>query len=94
MMVHIRRGLSLRWEKTVGIAAMLVVVCGGRLQASAQEQKSPYPAMAPIQQYLSQDKQTEIALARSAAPASISGDADVLALGQDGYTTAMKGSNC
>jgi hypothetical protein len=35
----------------------------------------------------------EIALARSAAPASISSDADVLVLGDHGYETAMKGKN-
>jgi len=35
----------------------------------------------------------EIALARSAAPASISGKAEVLTLGPTGYTTAVKGSN-
>jgi hypothetical protein len=63
------------------------------LQAGAQEQKALYPAMAPFQQYLIADQQSEIALARSSAPASISGDADVMVLGQHGYSTAVKGSN-
>jgi hypothetical protein len=35
----------------------------------------------------------EIALARSAAPASISGDAEILVLGDRGYETAVKGGN-
>ena len=35
----------------------------------------------------------EIALARSAAPESISGDAEVLVLGRHGFETAVKGKN-
>jgi hypothetical protein len=54
---------------------------------------TPYPAMAPLEKYLMPDQQSEIALARTAAPASISADAEVMVLGRDGYTTAVKGSN-
>ena len=61
--------------------------------ARAQAAKNPYPAMAPFDQYLIPDEKAEIALARSAAPASISDAADVMVLRQDGYTTAVKGSN-
>jgi hypothetical protein len=39
------------------------------------------------------DENAEIALARSAAPASISDAAEVMALRRDGYATAVKGSN-
>ena len=39
------------------------------------------------------DEKAEIALARSAAPASISDAAEVMVLRQDGYRTAVKGSN-
>lgn len=39
------------------------------------------------------DRNAEIALARTAAPASISGDAEVLVLGRHGYETAVKGTN-
>jgi hypothetical protein len=39
------------------------------------------------------DKATEIALARSAAPASISDKAEVLVMGSSGYTAAVKGRN-
>jgi hypothetical protein len=49
--------------------------------------------MAPVEQYLMADRSAEIAMARSAAPASISNDADVLALGDRGYETAVKGKN-
>jgi hypothetical protein len=49
--------------------------------------------MAPIEQYLMADRNAEIALARSAAPESISHDAEVLVLGRHGYETAVKGKN-
>jgi hypothetical protein len=39
------------------------------------------------------DRNSEIALARSAAPESISRDAEVLVLGRRGYETAFKGKN-
>ena len=39
------------------------------------------------------DRDTEIAMARSAAPEVISRDADVLVLGKNGYETAIKGKN-
>ena len=58
----------------------------------AQNVKSPYPNMAPMDQYL-MDRNAEIALARSAAPESISKDAEVLVLGPKGYETAVKGKN-
>jgi hypothetical protein len=58
----------------------------------AQDSKTPYAKMAPIAQYLMSD-QDEVALARSAAPASISGDATIVVLKQHGYATAVKGKN-
>ncbi len=61
--------------------------------AHAQDPKpSPYPTVAPIAQYR-MNVQDEIALARSAAPPSISADAEVLVLGSRGYETAVKGTN-
>jgi hypothetical protein len=39
------------------------------------------------------DREVEIALARSAAPDSISRDAEVLVLGRHGFETAVKGKN-
>ena len=61
--------------------------------AQAQVEKAPYPVMAPLDDYLIADENAEIALARSAAPASISNAAEVMVLRRDGYTTAVKGSN-
>ena len=61
--------------------------------ARAQAAKAPYPAMAPLDQYLIPDEKAEIALARSAAPASISDAAEVIVLRRDGYAAAAKGSN-
>ena len=78
----------------IGIAALAVLsflscaVC-----SRAQVQKAPYPAMAPLDQYLIPDENAEIALARSAAPASVSDAAEVMVLRRDGYATAVKGSN-
>ena len=49
--------------------------------------------MAPLGEYLLPSESAEIALARSAAPASISNDADVMVLRRDGYATVAKGKN-
>lgn len=49
--------------------------------------------MAPLERYLDDSTSNEIALARSAAPTSISGSAEILTLGRAGYTTAAKGNN-
>ena len=71
----------------------LIIVLGAACQAPAQDAKAPYPSMAPFDQYLMTDRNAEIALARSAAPESISRDAEVLVLGRHGYETAVKGKN-
>jgi hypothetical protein len=49
--------------------------------------------MAPIDDYLIVDRDAEIALARSAAPAAISNDASVMVLTRKGYETAVTGNN-
>jgi hypothetical protein len=61
--------------------------------ARAQAPKTAYPSMAPLDQYLMPDRNAEIALARSAAPVAISGDAKILVLGRHGYETAVEGKN-
>jgi hypothetical protein len=61
--------------------------------AQASENKTPYPAMAPLDQYLIADREAEIALAKSAAPPALSNDATVLVLEKDGYHTATEGKN-
>ncbi|MFY9659725.1 MAG: hypothetical protein WAJ97_03825 [Terriglobales bacterium] len=70
----------------------MVVVLGVWSHAQAQDAKTPYPSMAPLDQYL-MERNAEIALARSAAPQAISRDAEVLVLGRHGYETAVKGKN-
>ncbi|MGO4703643.1 hypothetical protein [Dyella sp. 2RAB6] len=76
---------------------MLLALFGASQQAVSQDVKKPepapaYPKMAPVEQYL-MSRDAEIALARSAAPESISRDATVLVLGQKGYETAVEGKN-
>src|SRR6185437_8280688 len=84
-------------KKTIGLLAVAFFVqfvsLNATCQAGAQPKKNPYPVMAPLNQYLMPDKNSEITLARSAAPASISDGAEVMVLGRDGYTTAVKGNN-
>jgi hypothetical protein len=73
-------------------ASMIIAALGCAAPALAQEAKDPYPRMAPIEQYL-MDRNAEVALATSAAPAAISRDATVLVLGRTGYETAREGKN-
>jgi len=73
-------------------AFALAAALGAPNPAPAQDAKQPHAAMAPLEQYL-MDRDAEIALARSAAPESISRDAEVLVLGRRGFETAVKGKN-
>jgi len=75
------------------LALTVLVAWSGSVPARSQDQKTPYPEMAPVEQYRIANREDEIALARSAAPPSISRDAQVLVLGSRGYETAVKGSN-
>jgi hypothetical protein len=74
-----------------------VLVCTGLLAAAAaaavQETKASYASMATLDQYLIPDRQAEISLAHSAAPAQISNHATILVLGSHGYEEASKGDN-
>ena len=80
------RLLALAFFVEVGLA-------GTGWLARAQAGKTAYPAMAPVDAYLIADENSEIALARSGAPASISDGAEVMVLGRNGFTTAVKGTN-
>jgi hypothetical protein len=71
---------------------MLVIVLSSVWMAQAQDTKTPYPNMAPLDQYL-MARNAEIELARSAAPESIAQDAEVMVLGRHAYETAVKGKN-
>jgi hypothetical protein len=84
---------SKRVSAIVAKSLVLVMILGTAGYATAQDVKTPYPNMAPVDQYLIKDQSTEIALARSAAPESISRDAEVLVLGRHGYETAVQGKN-
>src|SRR5258706_935824 len=70
------------------VIAMLATV----FAAQAQDAKISYSSMAPLEQYL-MERQAEIALARSAAPKSISQDAEVIVFGRHGYESVVKGKN-
>jgi hypothetical protein len=61
--------------------------------AQAQEAKAPYPAMAPLDQYLIADRDAEIALAKSAAPPALSERRQCPGARKDGYHTAIEGKN-
>ena len=71
--------------------AILAVGTGRRVHG--QDSKNRYSNMASLDQYLMADRDAEIALARSAAPPSISSAATVMVLGRRGYETAVEGKN-
>jgi hypothetical protein len=77
--------------------ALLIValssVSGATRQTWAQNAKPQYPSMAPLDRYLMADRNAEIALARSAAPTSISRDATILVFEKSGYPIAVEGKN-
>ena len=78
-----------KWNCGPCVAAMFVVfVAADRASAATVP-----TTMAPLAQYLIADRNAEIAMARSAAPASLSKDAHRPGAGQHGYEVAIKGSN-
>lgn len=84
-----------RWTFAKIIAAGAISLPGlfdGALQ-TAQADATPYSRMAAIDEYLMADQAAEIALARSAAPKSLSDHAEILVLTKQGYVTAVPGEN-
>jgi len=79
-------------KTTIWIMAPVLAISIGFLVPNAAAQPDPYPKMAPVDQYLMEEN-TEIQLARSAAPDSISRDATILVLRRQGYETAVEGKN-
>jgi hypothetical protein len=71
-----------------GITAAYAATAG-----DAASSEPLYQRMAPLDEYLIADPQAEIALARSAAPTSISDKATLLILKPQGYEAAVHGSN-
>ena len=84
-----RRFLSVRM--TPGIVTLIAALAGA-FPGMPQSAAGPYPKMAALEEYL-MTKDAEIALARSAAPESISKDADVLVMDRHGYRAEIKGRN-
>jgi hypothetical protein len=79
--------------KLVALGSCALVLALGAVSQMQAQAKTSYPSMAPLEQYLMPHRNAEIALARSAAPESISRDAKVLVLGPHGYETAVEGKN-
>ena len=80
---------ALAWRAVLvvlGMAACAALAPGGAARAAT------YPMMAPVSAYM-MDRDAEITLARSAAPPSVSADAEVLVLGPRSYVTAAPGKN-
>jgi hypothetical protein len=80
--------------KTITVLTFMVAIALIATQAmQAQDAKALYPNMAPLDQYLIPNRNAEIDLARSAAPESVSREAEVLVLAGHGYENAVKGKN-
>jgi hypothetical protein len=79
--------------KQVARAAALAFGLGAAATVAEGASAPSYPNMAPATLYMMASRAEEIALARSAAPSSISNDAEILVLGAHGYETAVKGKN-
>jgi hypothetical protein len=84
--------MSTPFAKMIAGTALALAATLCALQAWAQDAKPLYPTMAPFEQYL-MERNPEIALARTAAPPAISGEAKILFLGAKGYETAVEGKN-
>jgi hypothetical protein len=85
--------MSRRTVKIAGLASSVLVIALGAIPQMEAQSQIPYPSMDALDRYLMPDRNAEIALARSAAPDSISHDAKVLVLGPHGYETAAEGKN-
>jgi len=76
-------------KRVLFLAVILCAAC----HAQTQDSPKKYAQMAPLEQYLMPDRDAEVALARSAAPESISRDAKILVLGPGGYSVVAEGKN-
>jgi hypothetical protein len=82
-----------RTLKPIALGSSVLVVALGAISQMLAQSQTPYPSMAPLEQYLMPDRGAEIALARSAAPDVISHEAKILVLGPHGFETAVEGKN-
>jgi hypothetical protein len=77
----------------VVLSLMFALTLAAAATSQAQDNKALYQRMAPVEGYLMADRNAEIAFARTAAPESISRDAEVGVLARHGYELAVKGKN-
>jgi hypothetical protein len=81
--------------RTLATTTALVVTALAALSSAygaAADTKEQYSSMAPLRMYLD-DRDSEIAMARSAAPEAISAAATIMVLSEHGYVTAVEGKN-
>src|SRR5215469_6608101 len=76
-----RQFAGLQWEGIMRHAMVLASSFASCLMMASAACAASYTAMAPLAQYMMASPADEIALARSAAPSSISSDAEILVLG-------------
>lgn len=74
------------------LSFVVMIGCWTPRRIQAQDKSASSTTMASIDPYL-MDRDTEIAMARSAGPNSVSSGAKVLVLGPHGYETAVEGKN-
>jgi hypothetical protein len=82
-----------RTRKIIAFGSSVLALTLGAFSQMQAQSTTLYPNMATLDRYLMPDRNAEIALARTAAPDSISHDARVLVLGPHGYETAVEGKN-
>lgn len=87
MKMHLK---SRRHAAEIVTSIMLLIATAS---AGAATRGASHAAQSRIEPYLMANRQQEIALARTAAPPSVSMHATVLVLGAHGYVIAIKGSN-
>lgn len=75
------------------VTVLVVTLPCDRAVPAVRRVQGPGAQMAPLEQYLMADRDAEVALARSAAPAAIAEHAEVRVLGRHGYATAVSGTN-
>lgn len=76
------------------VCAILAIALSSCAAAYGQTQRpSAYPTMGPVEKYLMPNAAAEVAMARTAGPASVSARAEILVLKRTGYVVAVEGTN-
>ena len=78
--------------RNIPCTVLIVLLASSGAAYGQATASNPYPTMAPLSKYL-MPRDAEIEMARSAAPASISANAEVLVLTKSGYEVAATGTN-